>query len=256
MYPLLFSIGPINFYSLAIFLAVGFFFAAFLIWRRLGELGIEEEKIIDLIIIVAFSGIIFARVFFIVQNVSLLGFSLTRWLLIGRYPGLSFWGGIVGIFLAIYCFSRRQHLDFWQLADEFVYGMMPILILSQMGAFFDGTGFGKPTTMPWGIYATGSLLKRQPLPLVMAIGFLVLWLFLLRIERHWRSWAWYKSKAYGLAVLGFGLLAILLNGLVAIWRDSLLYWYWLEVSLSLILAVLLLGIIYFRSAKTTGKTRG
>lgn len=256
MLPLLFSIGPINFYSLGLFLAVGFFLAAFFIWRRLRELGIDEEKVIDLIIIAALSGLIFARIFFIAQNISVIGIDLTRWLLIGRYPGLSFWGGIGGIFLAIYYFSRRQNWDFWQLADEFVYGLMPFLILSQIGAFFDGTGFGKPTTMPWGIYAAGSLLKRHPLPLVMAIGFFILWLFFLRIERYWRSWEWYKSKAHGLMALGFGFFTMLMNSLVAIWRDNLLYWYWLEISLSLILACLLLGMIYLRSGRRqVGKTR-
>ena len=130
------------------------------------------------------------------------------------------------------------------------------MILSQFGAFFDGTGFVKPTTMPWGIYAAGSLLKRQPLPLVMAVGFFVLWLFLLRIERYWRTWEWYKSKAYGLITLGFGFLAMLINSLVAIWRDNLLYWYWLEISLSLILACLFVVIIYLRSGRRPiGKTR-
>ena len=256
MLPVLFSIGSINFYSLGLLLAIGFFLASFFTWRRLKELGIDEEKVIDLIIIATLSGLIFGRIFFIVQNISILGINPTHWLLIRRYPGLSFWGAIGGIFLAIYIFSRRQSFDFWQLADEFIYGMMPFLILSQIGAFFDGSGFGKPTTMPWGVYASGSLLKRQPLPLMMAIGFFALWLLLLRIERHWRTWSWYKSKAHGLMALGFGFLAMLINALVAFWRDSLLYWYWLEVSLSLILACLLLGAIYLRSKRRSfGKTK-
>lgn len=256
MLPLLFSIGSINFYSLGLFLAIGFFLSAFFIWRRLKELGIDEEKVIDSIILAALVGLIFGRIFFIIQNLSLLDFNLARWLLISRYPGLSFWGTITGIFLAIYWSSRRQNLDFWQLADEFVYGIMPFLILSQIGAFFDGAGFGKPTMMPWGIYAAGSLLKRQPLPLVMAVGFFVLWLFFLRIERYWRTWEWYRSKAYGLITLGFGFSAMLMNSLVAIWRDNLLYWYWLEISLSLILACLFVVIIYFRSGRRPiGKTR-
>ncbi len=249
MLPVFFSIGPINFYSLGFLLAIGFFLASFFIWRRLKELGIDEEKVIDLIIIATLFGLIFGRVFFIIQNVSILGLNPIHWLLIRRYPGLSFWGAIGGAFLAIYMFSRRQNFDFWQLADEFIYGMMPFLILSQIGAFFDGSGFGKPTTMPWGIYAAGGLLKRQPLPLVMAIGFFVLWLLLLRIERHWRTWEWYKSKAHGLVALMFGILAMLTNALVAFWRDSLLYWYRLEISLSLILACLFLGAIYFRSGR-------
>lgn len=249
MFPLLFSIGPVNFYSLGLLLAIGFFLAAFFIWRRLRDLGVDEEKVIDLILIATLFSLIFARIFFIIQNIPMLGFILTRWLLLNQYPGLSFWGGIGGIFLAVFWFSRRQNLNFWQLADEFIYGLLPLLTLAQIGAFFDGSGFGKPTTMPWGIYAVGSLLKRQPLPLIMAVFLFVIWIFLLRIERNWRTWRWYKSKAHGIVTLSFCLLVLLTNFLVAFWRDSTLYWYWLEICLSLILIGLSAGMIYLRSGR-------
>lgn len=256
MLPLLFSIGPINFYSLGLLLAIGFFLSAFFIWRRLRDLGIDEEKVIDLIIVSALFGLIFGRIFFIIQNLSLFGFNLAHWLFISRYPGLSFWGGIGGLFLAIFLTARRQNLEFWQIADEFVYGLMPFLILAQIGAFFDGTGFGKPTTMPWGIYAAGSLLKRHPLPLIMAVGFFAIWVFLLRIERHWRTWRWYKSKAHGLVILFFGSIAMLINLLVVFLRDSPVYWYWLEIVLSFILIVLFSGLIYLRSGRRlSGKSK-
>lgn len=249
MLPLLFSIGSINIYSLGLILAVGFFISAFFIWRRLKELGIDEEKIIDLIIISALFSLVFGRIFFIIQNISLLGFNPSHWLLIGRYPGLSFWGGVGGIFLTVWWFSRRQDLDFWQIYDEFVYGLMPFLILAQVGSFFDGSGFGRPTSMPWGVYVVGSLVKRQPLPLMMAVGLFVIWLFLLRIERDWRAWRWYKSKAQGLVTLFFGSLAMGINSLVAFWRDNPLYLYWLEICLSFILLVLFAGLIYLRSGR-------
>lgn len=249
MLPVLFSIGSVNFYTLGVLLAIGFFLAAFFIWRRLRDLGIEEEKTIDLIIIATLLSLLFARISFVIQNISLLGLNPIHWLLISRYPGLSFWGGIGAIFLAVYWFSRRQSLDFWQLADEFTYGLLPLLILVQIGAFFDGSGFGKPTITPWGIYTAGSLLKRYPLPLITAIGLFFIWIFLLRIERNWRAWRWYKSKAYGVITLSFGLLAMGLNSIVAFWKDSSLYWYWLEIGLSAALVGLFLVIIYLRSGR-------
>jgi len=256
MLPLLFSIGPINFYSLGLLLGIGFFLAAFFIWRRLKDLGIEEEKVIDTILLTALLGLLFGRLFFVILNLKLLGLTPLHWLFFSRYPGLSFWGGLFGIFLAVYWVSRRGNCDFWQWADEFVYGLMPFLILTQIGAFFDGSGFGKPTVLPWGIYTAGSLLKRQPLPLLMALGFFVLWLFLLRIERHWRTWSWYKSKANGLVFLFFGLGAMLMNSVISFWRDNLLYWSWLEIGLSLGLVIFLTVFIYLRSGRRQiGKTK-
>lgn len=248
MLPVLFSIGSFNFYSLGLFLGLGYFLTAFFIWRRLRDLGINEEKVIDLIIAATIFGLIFARIFFLIQNISSFGLNLSHWLLIIRYPGLSL-GGIGAVFLVVYWFSRRQNLDFWQLADEFSYGLLPLLILVQIGAFFDGSGFGKPTILPWGVYAAGSLVKRHPLPLMMALGFFIAWIFLLRIERNWRAWRWYKSKAHGLIALSFGALTMGFNFLIAFLKDNLLYWYWLEIGLSLALVGLFLGIIYFRSGR-------
>lgn len=256
MQPLLFSIGSINFYTLGLLLAIGFFLSSFFIWRRLKDLGIDEEKIIDLVIIAGLVGFLFSRIFFIIQNFPNFGFNPVHWLLIGRYPGLSFWGNIGGIFLAIFLFSRRQKLNFWQLADEFTYGLLPFFILAQVGTFFDGSGFGKPTTMPWGFYAAGSLLRRQPLPLMMAIGLFIIWIFLLRIERDWRTWRWYQSKSFGLVILTFFMLVMLVNLLVAFWRDSSLYWYWFEICLSAIIVVLSTGLIYYRSGRRTIGEKG
>ncbi|OGV89958.1 hypothetical protein A2Z41_02920 [Microgenomates group bacterium RBG_19FT_COMBO_39_10] len=251
MLPLLFSIGPINFYTFALFLAIGFFLSSFLIWRRLRDLGVDEEKTIDLILLVALFGLVFARTFFIIQNLSLLGFKPEHWLLIGKYPGLSFWGSVSGILLTLFWFSRKEGLNFWQIVDEFTYGLMPFFILIQIGAFFDGSGFGKPTTMPWGIYIVGSLVKRQPLPLLMAIVFVVLWLFLIKIERQWRAWEWYRSKACGLIALLFVFVMMLVNFLIAFWRGGLLYWHWLEIILSLTFVGLSAIVIYLRSGRRT-----
>ena len=48
MFPILFSIGPVTIYTFGFLLGTGFFLASFLIWRRLRELGQQEEKIIKI----------------------------------------------------------------------------------------------------------------------------------------------------------------------------------------------------------------
>lgn len=234
MLPVLFSLGPITVYTFGFFLAVGFFLAGFIIWRRLKDLGFKEEKIIDGIIVLAVGGLLASRVFFIFQNFEKFAFIPARWIFLGRYPGLSFWGGITGITLALGWFCKKQKWNFWQVADEITFGVLPFLALAQLGAFFDGTSSGKPTSMPWGIFFPGSLLRQHPVSLFMAILLFLISLFLLKIERQWRFWSWYKSKSPGFIFLTFLGLMFFVNFLLAFLRETKLYFYWLGIILSLL----------------------
>jgi len=232
MLPVLFSLGPVTFYTFGFFLAVGFFLAAFIIWRRLKDLGFREEKIIDGIIVLAVCGFLVSRLFFIFQNWEDFGVFFARWFLFSRYPGFSFWGGITGVFLGLFWFSRRQKWDFWRVADEVTFGILPFFVLVQLGAFFDGANSGKPTNMPWGVFFPGSLLRQHPISLFMAIFLFLIWFFLLRIERQWRTWTWYKSQAPGFITLTSLGLMFFTNFLLAFLKETKLYFYWLEIILS------------------------
>lgn len=232
MLPVLFSLGPITFYTFGFFLGVGFFLAAFLIWRRLRDLGFKEEKIIDGIILWTIWGLVFSRIFFIIQNFGKFGFLFDRWLLFGRYPGFSFWGAIIGFFWGLRWFCRKEKWEFWRVADEVVFGILPFFALAELGTFLEGNAGGRPTSMPWGVFFPGSLVRQHPVSLFAAFFLLGIWVFLLRIEREWRSWEWLKNKEEGFISLVFFLFLFLTNFLLAFLKDSVLYLYWLEIILS------------------------
>jgi len=243
MLPVLFTLGPITVYTFGFFLGIGAFFAAFIIWRRLKELGIKEERIIDGVIFCQFFGLFFSRLFFVVKNFSEFGLNLGHWIFLGRFPGISFWGWLLGMILGLVLFSRRQKWDFWRIADEVTFGVLPFLFLFQLGAFFDGSGAGKPTGMPWGIFFPGSLVRQHPVSLMMAILLLLIWFFLLRIERQWRTWKWYKSQKPGFISLSFLGLFSLVNLPLAFLKENRLYFFLIEIVLSLLglfLAIILI----------------
>jgi len=234
MLPVLFTIGPITVYTFGFFLGIGSFLAAFIIWRRLKDIGLREEKIIDGIIFCAFLGIFFSRIFFVVQNFSEFEESLIRWIFIGRYPGFSFWGGLSGGFLGLFLFCRRQKWNFWRVADEVTFGILPLSFLFQLGTFFNGGGVGKPTTMPWGVFPPGSLVRQHPVSLLMAIFIFIIWITLLKLEREWRTWSWYKSQRSGFVTLVFLGLLSLVNLPLAFLKENKLYFFWLEIILTLV----------------------
>jgi phosphatidylglycerol:prolipoprotein diacylglycerol transferase len=235
MLPVIFSLGPVTIYSLALFIGIGFFLAAFIIWRRLRDLGFNEEEVIDFVLLSALAGIFFAKVVNYLANQNFFGFTL---------------GGIfAGVILVLYLFQKRKNWSFWQVADELVFALLPFSVLFQVGLFLDGSSPGRPTGMPWGIYFPGSLVRTLPVPIFLGVAIFVVWLFILQIERHWRTWEWYRSKNNGLLALVFLGLISLANFGVAFWRQSDLYWYWAEIIGSGGLFWMSLVILYFRSGR-------
>lgn len=234
---------------LGLFLGIGFFVVAFIAWRRLTALGYKEEKIIDLVILGSISAVVAGRLFYILQNFHAFAFLPDRWLFWGRYSGFSFWGGLAGLYLALFYFTRKEKWLFWQVGDEMVYAILPLSVLVQLGCFLDGTSPGKATSYPWGVYLPGSLLKQQPVSLFLAVLLFLLWLFLMRIERQWRIWGWYKSKAEGFVSLVFLGFLFGFNFLLAFLREFRLYFYWLEISFSLLGFILSSWLFYRQSGR-------
>lgn len=249
MLPTLFSIGNFTLSTLGFLLGIGFFFFSFLLWRRLKDLGLIEERIIDLTLSLGFWGLIFSRLFYILANFSQFGFSSGHWLLIGRYPGLSFWGWLFALLpvLAYYC--RKEKWSFWKVADEVSFAILPFLMFFQAGCFFDGSQLGRPTAGLLGMYFPGSLVKRFPLSLFWLGLLFGLWFFLLWLEREWQMFSWYKSKADGLiSLLLLGLLS-LLNLILVFTKETGLYFFYLEIGLSLALLITAVLFIIKRSGR-------
>ncbi len=253
MLSIIFSAGPVVIYVFGFLMAVGIFLESFVIWRRLRDLGIKEERVLDFIIMAIIIGLIFARLFFILTNFDKFGFIFTRWVFFLRYPGLSFWGWFLGTLISLKWFAKKEKWDFWQIADEVTFGFLPFLALMQLGSFLDGSGFGRSTYMPWGIYFPGTLLKRHPVSLFFAIGLFIIWFLLIKVERHWRTWHWYKSDKDGFIALAGLSLTLLIYIPLAFIGDSGLYLYWLEVLLTTALFLVVSISFYFRSGRTLRK---
>jgi len=247
MLSIIFSAGPIVIYVFGFLMAIGIFLASFIIWRRLKDLGIKEERVLDFIIVAILLGLILARLLFILTNFSKFGFDFSRWIFFLRYPGLSFWGWLLGAFLSLKWFAKKEKWNLWEVADEITFGFLPFLALMQLGAFLDGSGFGRSTHMPWGIYFPGTLLKRHPVSLFFAIALFIIWFLLIKSERHWRTWRWYKSNKDGFLVLSGLVLIFLIYIPLAFIGASGLYLYWLEIGVTIAIFLSLSILFYLHS---------
>lgn len=94
--------------------------------------------------------------------------------------GMSFHGGLVGVAVALWLFSRRTDRPFFAVTD-FVAPLVPLgLGFGRIGNFINGELWGRPTDVPWSFNVNG--IARHPSQLYEAlleglVLFLILWFF-------------------------------------------------------------------------------
>ncbi len=84
--------------------------------------------------------------------------------------GMSFHGGLIGIILASYIFSKIKKINFFKYTD-IVACVTPIgLFLGRLANFINGELFGKVSSVSWGIiFPNGGNLPRHPSQLYEAL---------------------------------------------------------------------------------------
>ncbi|MEZ5445318.1 MAG: prolipoprotein diacylglyceryl transferase [Gammaproteobacteria bacterium] len=116
--------------------------------------------------------------------------------------GMSFHGGLMGLFVASWWWARRTGRGFLQVCD-FVVPAGPLgLFFGRVANFVNGELWGAPTQLPWGVvFPNGGPMPRHPSQLYEAflegiVLFAVLW--------------WYSSRrrpagsVTGLFLIGYG----------------------------------------------------
>jgi phosphatidylglycerol:prolipoprotein diacylglycerol transferase len=94
------------------------------------------------------------------------------------HGGLSFHGGLIGVLIVGYVYSRKKKINFLQLCDIFVVPLTLAQVFGRMGNFINGELYGRLTTLPWGVKFPGAEGFRHPSQLYEAAYDLVIFGFL------------------------------------------------------------------------------
>ncbi|MDO8638312.1 MAG: prolipoprotein diacylglyceryl transferase [Candidatus Daviesbacteria bacterium] len=236
MYPVLFHFGPFTISSFGFFLSLAVLAGVFTSWRLAKAYDLNEEKIIDLAIFTFLGGIIFARIFFIIFNWSYFGLdNLSKIFLINLYPGFSFWGGLLGGVVALWFFSKRFKISFWQIADFASVSFFLGLAVSDIGCFLGGCYIGAPSNSFLALPIVGMIGKRLPISLFESLFLFLIFFHLFKqvIKFH------FAGKILALSLIYLGLIRFVLQFFRASQGRENLISYLLSIGL------VLLGIIIF-----------
>ncbi len=159
-----------------------------------------------------------------------------------RDGGMSFHGGMLGVIVAIWLFSRKSKLKMLDIGD-FVAPVAPIgLLFGRIGNFINQELWGKPTDLPWGmVFSTADQQPRHPSMLYEALLeglllFVTLWL----VSRTRRP----LGLLSGLFLIGYAVSRMLVE-LVRVPDQHLNYllFDWVTMGHLLSLPMLLLGLV-------------
>lgn len=111
--------------------------------------------------------------------------------------GMSFHGGLIGLILAGWIYSRVKKMQFLRLADMGALAAPPGLFFGRMGNFINAELYGRVTDMPWGMIFPGAgSLPRHPSQIYEAF-FEGIVLFILLYAVH------LKSRTTGIVISSF-----------------------------------------------------
>ncbi|MDA1079609.1 MAG: prolipoprotein diacylglyceryl transferase [bacterium] len=202
MFPTLFALGPLTLRTatLCTFLAV--VAALYVFWRKGREEHYEERELFDTFFLAGLVGVLSARISFIVLNAADFGFSLSKWLDLGQFPGMIGKIGLLAATLVLLRQAKRYKWDVFEVLDFWILSLTTGFVFLYLGFFFAGTGMGNTTTLPVGIVFPSVLEPHHPVQLYATLFFFALSWYLWKVEKKYRMFRWYRASKTG-AETGF-----------------------------------------------------
>ncbi len=181
MHRILFQFGSLTLYSYGFFVAMGFLVSTFLILRESEKAGFSRNDIFDAVIVVLISGLIGARLLFVMINWEYYSQNLSRVLMFYE-GGLAFQGGAFFAILAGIVFAWKKKLSFFKGADLIAPYILLGHAVGRIGCFFNGCCYGRPICNGLGVTYPGEAVMRIPVQLYSSFIMLLMFLLLVQIK--------------------------------------------------------------------------
>ena len=148
------------------------------------RVNISEDDLLNLAIIAIPSGLLGARIYYVIFNWSWYSNHLSE-ILNFRGGGMAIHGALIGGILAGFIYTKIKKINFFKMADTVMIGIPLGQAIGRWGNYINGEAHGGPTNLPWGIMVDG--VKVHPTFLYESIWDLGIFIFL---------WFFRKKKKY------------------------------------------------------------
>jgi len=152
MHPIILELfGPVKIHSYGLMLALAFLTAVWLAQRDAKRKDFDPDAVGDMAIWLLISGVLGARLMFVILNPSLFSLGKPFDILKIWEGGLVFYGGVIAAIPVAIFLLKKRGIEVWDFGDL----VIPYLALGhgigRVGCFFNGCCFGKPSSLPWAV---------------------------------------------------------------------------------------------------------
>ncbi len=240
MIPILFQLGPLRIGSYGLMLAIAFLVTGWLLNKEFRRKDISGDWVYTIVTTAAVSGIVGARLYFILENLP--DFFRDPLAMIFTGEGLTWYGGFIGGLLAVIWIIRKIPAPAAVVADL----IAPLLLLGygigRIGCLLAGDGdYGPPTDLPWGMAFPNGLVPTQvpvhPTPIYETLLSLAFFFLLWRLRS--------KVKTTGMMLSGMLILYGIERFVTEFWRlTPKVLWGWMSMAQILSLISIAAGMLY------------
>lgn len=145
------KLGPITIHLYGITFALAVLAGFFVARKRASFYKIKKEEVENLFLAGLFSGILFARLYHVLDYFSYYRKNLFEIFAIWQ-GGLGIFGGILGGVFGVWLYVKARKLDFLKACDLLAPSLALGQAIGRWGNFFNQEAFGPPTNFPWRIF--------------------------------------------------------------------------------------------------------
>lgn len=236
--PIAVQIATLQIYWYAIIIVFGIILSLILMYYSKNKYGIKYEDFIEIMIFALVSGIIGARVFYVLFN---LDYYLQEPLQIFniRNGGLAIYGGIIFGAGIAYLICKKKKISFLNFCDFIV----PYLVLTQgigrLGNFINMEAYGIETNSIFrmGIFTETAYIEVHPCFLYEMLGCFIIFTILKLLQKNQK----FSGEILSFYLVLYGIIRFIIEGLRA---DSLMM-YGVKISQIISLIFVAFGIIIY-----------
>ena len=206
MSPTIFQSQLITIHTIWIFFALAIFITSYQLIKLAIKNRLKIQFLSDNFLKLIIVGIIGARIVAVIFNYTsyFYEFSIEAFLRLFYIwdKGLSFSGAMLAIIIYFYYISKKEEQNFFKWLDVIIPATILGLAIGHLGTFFEGTNYGIPTSLPWGVnFESPSIKYAVPIHPTQIYAFLyasIIYASLINFKQSEKFQIFQKDGAIGL----------------------------------------------------------
>lgn len=173
------KIGSLSVYTLTFFVVMSYFWYSFVVYKKGLEYRYSPESLLDMSVLSGLFGWLGSRLFYVAGHIEIFRINWLRIFLLSDYPGYDYLGLLIGLVFAVWWLGRRGEVKLFEGLDLVGLGLPGAMAFERLGRIFSGD-----TDLVFGV----------PLAIFQAFVFLLIFVWLWRLEPEYRTFGWYRFR--------------------------------------------------------------